>query len=206
MLVEFVIKNKFFSLTLEEFGQILRIPIEGQCSFSDKWSLDNLEFSVPKSGLYHTTPPTPDDIKLYVQVEMEEFLTRQMYVYLSTYQLPNCQYVLHDRVMLPLTPHYERKRRKDYGTKRDRPSTSTSSAFDHPSSSHYVDEDNNENDEGTSHANTVSPTRFVNSLLDDVAQVFSNLPHDDPDMEAFFTRQTKFETVKFNYEMSTGAG
>ncbi|GJY67340.1 hypothetical protein Tco_0469578 [Tanacetum coccineum] len=79
MLVEFVIQNKFFSLTLEEFGQILRIPIEGQCSFSDKWSLDNLEFSVPSSGLYQTTPLTPNEIQLYVQVEREEPLTRSCY-------------------------------------------------------------------------------------------------------------------------------
>ncbi|GJY32870.1 hypothetical protein Tco_0417339 [Tanacetum coccineum] len=31
---------------------------------------------VPSSGLYQTTPPTPDEIKLYVQVEREDPLTR----------------------------------------------------------------------------------------------------------------------------------
>ncbi|GKB83432.1 hypothetical protein Tco_0950327 [Tanacetum coccineum] len=201
MLVEIIIQHKFFSFTLEEFGQILRIPIEGQCSFSDKWSLDNLEFSVPSRGLYETTPPTPEDIKLYVQFEREEPLTRTPHVVteimsrnvfvtcsivsrlsrhtilhsslqnemeLVTHQarlvLPygmlssrlfnhvmsiypeffSDRYVLYDRVMHPLTPHYERKTRRDYGTKRGRHSTfdSSSSTFDHPSSSHHIDDDN----------------------------------------------------------------
>ncbi|GKF07694.1 hypothetical protein Tco_0041918, partial [Tanacetum coccineum] len=54
--------------------------------------------------------------------------------------------------------------------KRGRPSTSASpsSAFDHPSSSYHVDDDNDENEEGTSRASTPSPTRFVNSLSNDV--------------------------------------
>ncbi|GKC73308.1 hypothetical protein Tco_1119191 [Tanacetum coccineum] len=77
--------------------------------------------------------------------------------------------------------------------KRGCPSTSafSSSAFDHPSSSHHVDEDDDENDKGTSRASTPSPTRFVNSLSNDVPKVFSKPPHDDPNMEAFFTCQTK---------------
>ncbi|GJV63117.1 retrovirus-related pol polyprotein from transposon TNT 1-94 [Tanacetum coccineum] len=82
------------------------------------------------------------------------------------------------------------KTRKDYGTKRGRHSTSASAsfAFDHPSFSHHVDDDN---DEGTSRVSTPSPTHFVNSLLNEIPQVFSNPPHDDQNMETFFTRQTK---------------
>ncbi|GKD39969.1 hypothetical protein Tco_1260176 [Tanacetum coccineum] len=76
MLVEFVIQNQFFSLTLEEFGQILGIPFEGHCSFFDKCSLNNLESSVPTSGPYQTNPPSPNEIKLYVQVEREDVVTR----------------------------------------------------------------------------------------------------------------------------------
>ncbi|GJW83627.1 hypothetical protein Tco_0156772, partial [Tanacetum coccineum] len=213
MLVEFVIQNNVFSLTLEEFSQIIRIPIEGQCSFSDKWSLDNLKFSVTSSGLYQTTPPTPDDIKLYVQVEMEEplnrtrhsqtinveenqILTREITPIMKTWvdiirenvfclgvvkqmelvtkqarlilpygmlltrlfnhvmsnypELSNDRYVLYDPVIHPLSPHYESKIRKDYGTKRGLPSTSASSTstFDHPSSSYHVDENDDENDKG----------------------------------------------------------
>ncbi|GKB89426.1 hypothetical protein Tco_0961698 [Tanacetum coccineum] len=49
--------------------------------------------------------------------------------------------------------------RKDYGTKRGIHfiSTSSSSAFDHHSSSHHVDEDVNDNEEGISRASTTSP-------------------------------------------------
>ncbi|GKA82908.1 hypothetical protein Tco_0789656 [Tanacetum coccineum] len=82
---------------------------------------------------------------------------------------------------------------KFYGTKRARPSTSTSSssAFGQPSSSHHIDDNNDGNDEGTSRASTPSPIRFVNSLSNDIPQVFSNPPNINPNMEAFYTCQTK---------------
>ncbi|GKA63974.1 hypothetical protein Tco_0763580 [Tanacetum coccineum] len=56
-----------------------------------------------------------------------------------------------------------RKVRKDRGTRRGRPSTS-SSTFDQPSSSHLNDDNDDENNEGTSRASTPSPIRYVNSL------------------------------------------
>ncbi|GJW63958.1 hypothetical protein Tco_0115842 [Tanacetum coccineum] len=107
--------------------------------------------------------------------------------------------VLYDHVMYPLTTHQEQKTRKDYGTKRGRPSTSTSSssAFGQPSSSHHIDDDNDGNKEGTSHAITPSLTRFVNSLSNDIPQVFSNPPNIDPNMEAFYTRQTEILNGQF---------
>ncbi|GJV39343.1 hypothetical protein Tco_1417783 [Tanacetum coccineum] len=150
MLAEFIIQNIFFSYTLEEFGLILGIPIECQCSFSNKWSLDSLAFCVPSGGHYQTTPPSPDEIKAYIQLDRVEPLIH-----------------------------------------RHSTSASSSSAFDHPSSSHHVDDDNDENDEGTSHVSTPSPTRFVNSLLNEIPQVFSNPPDDEQTMENLFTRQTK---------------
>ncbi|GKA08917.1 retrovirus-related pol polyprotein from transposon TNT 1-94 [Tanacetum coccineum] len=241
MLVEFVIQTQFFSLTLEEFGQILGIPFEGHCSFFDKCSLNNLESSVPTSGPYQTNPPSPNEIKLYVQVEREDFvtrirhdqvidveenqiLTREITPIMKTWvdiirknvfflggkrdHVPTClchmlyciatstKYNLaffvakrmelvtkQARLILP----YERNTRKDYGTKRGHPSisSSSSSASGQPSSSHDIDDDNDGNDEGTSHASTPSPTRFVNSLSNDIPQVFSNPPNIDPNMEAF---------------------
>ncbi|GKB80273.1 hypothetical protein Tco_0947168, partial [Tanacetum coccineum] len=84
-------------------------------------------------------------------------------------ELSNESYVLHDHVMNPLTAHQERKTRKDRSTRRGRHSTSSSSAFDQPSSYHLNDDDDR-NDEGTSRASTPSPTRFVNSLTNDVPQ------------------------------------
>ncbi|GJZ64908.1 hypothetical protein Tco_0621604 [Tanacetum coccineum] len=76
MLIKFVIQNQFFSYTLEEFGQIIGIPVEGECSFTDKWSLDDLLFSVPKDGPNQTNPPYPNGIKNYVQEEREGLVTR----------------------------------------------------------------------------------------------------------------------------------
>ncbi|GKB77677.1 hypothetical protein Tco_0944572 [Tanacetum coccineum] len=40
--VNFVIQNKPFSLTLEEFGEILKIPFKGHASTIEMWSLDHL--------------------------------------------------------------------------------------------------------------------------------------------------------------------
>nr|GEZ03656.1 hypothetical protein [Tanacetum cinerariifolium] len=106
-------------------------------------------------------------------------------------ELLNKWYVLYDLVMNPFTTQQERRTRKDHSTRRGRHSTSSSSAFDQPSSSHLNDDDDNGNDEGTSCTSTPSPTHFVNSLANDVPQVFQNPPNIDPDMEPFYTRQTK---------------
>ncbi|GKB12155.1 hypothetical protein Tco_0846078 [Tanacetum coccineum] len=74
--VHFVIQNKSFSFTLEEFGHILGIPSKGQCSYSDKWSLDYLEISNPTKGRYQTTPPFPSVIKTLIQTPRQGQITR----------------------------------------------------------------------------------------------------------------------------------
>ncbi|GKB60217.1 hypothetical protein Tco_0916403 [Tanacetum coccineum] len=248
MLIEFIIQDQFLSYTIEEFGQILGIPFRGECSFTDKWSLDNLQFSVPTSGPYQTNPPSPDEIKNYVQEEREgpitrirheqvidvednQILTREivsimktwveiiwenvfclggnrdhvpvclchMVYYIARFERYNLAYFIakrmkfvtkQARIMLP----YERKTRKDYGTRRGRLSVSASSylfAFGQPSSSHPNDDDNDGNDEVTSRASTLSPTRLVNSLSNDIPQIFSNPPNVDPNMEVSPNRNFK---------------
>ncbi|GJY50622.1 hypothetical protein Tco_0441469 [Tanacetum coccineum] len=77
------------------------------------------------------------------------------------------------------------------GTRRGRHSTSSSSTFDQPSSSHLNDDDDDRNDEGTSHASTPSLIRYVNSLTNQVSQVFQNPPNINPHLEPFYTRQTE---------------
>ncbi|GKA01561.1 hypothetical protein Tco_0674226 [Tanacetum coccineum] len=62
-------------------------------------------------------------------------------IFYKSPELVNESYVLYDRVMNPLTAQHERKTRKDRGTRRGRHSTSSSSAFDQPSSSHLNDDD-----------------------------------------------------------------
>nr|GEW07602.1 alpha/beta hydrolases superfamily protein [Tanacetum cinerariifolium] len=265
-----------------EFGQILGIPYKGACVFTDKWSLCDMQYSVPTGGPYQTNPPYPEEIKNYIQVEREgpithirhknvitvkendiltreivstmkpwvkiiqenvfclggnrdhvpaclcymlycvakyekfniaffiakriEFITKQARLILSygmllnrlfkyvmgeSPELFNMYFFLYDCVMYPLTAQQERKTRKDYGTKRGHHSTSSSFAFDQPSSSHLNKDDDDGNDEGTLCASTLSPTRFVNSLTNEVPRVFENPPNIDPDMEHFYTRQTE---------------
>ncbi|GKF63452.1 hypothetical protein Tco_0186900, partial [Tanacetum coccineum] len=50
-------------LTLAQFGQILRIPYNGQAVFSNEWDLASLAYSQETEGPYHIDLPTPDDIR-----------------------------------------------------------------------------------------------------------------------------------------------
>ncbi|GJZ86086.1 hypothetical protein Tco_0657696 [Tanacetum coccineum] len=103
---------------------MLNIPCERACVFTDKWSLDELAYGVPRDDPYQTNPPSPDDIISYIQNDRE-----------------GLSYVLYDRVMNPLTAQQERMTRKDCGTRRGRHSISFSSAFNQPSSSYLNDDD-----------------------------------------------------------------
>ncbi|GKD05676.1 hypothetical protein Tco_1180650 [Tanacetum coccineum] len=75
-IVNFVIQTKSFSLTLEEFGQILKIPFKGNASITEMWSLDHLSVSVPSRGLYKTKPPSPRVIKSFIQIPCQGQETR----------------------------------------------------------------------------------------------------------------------------------
>ncbi|GJW32576.1 putative reverse transcriptase domain-containing protein [Tanacetum coccineum] len=59
----------FFSYSLEEFAQILDIPCEGACVFTDKWSLNELVNGVLMDGPYQTKPPSPDDIISSIRID-----------------------------------------------------------------------------------------------------------------------------------------
>ncbi|GKA73939.1 copia protein [Tanacetum coccineum] len=253
MFVEFVIQNQLFSYSLENFAQILGVPCEGACVFSDRWRVDELIYGIPMDGPYQTNLPPVEDIissirvdrdgqvrrirheeeidvleyqvltreiepslkpleeiirenvfclggnrdhvpaclcfMLYCVVHSEKFnlayymakrmewVTKQarlllpygmLLTRLFTFimnenpELNNESYVLYDHVMTPLAAQLERKPRRDRGMRRGRHSTSSSSAFDQPSSSHLNDDDDYGNDEGTSRASTPSPIRYVN--------------------------------------------
>ncbi|GKB06450.1 hypothetical protein Tco_0834683, partial [Tanacetum coccineum] len=71
MFIEFVIQNQFFFYSLKEFAQILDIPCEGACVFTDKWSLDELAYGVPTDGPYQTNPSSPDDIISSIRIDRE---------------------------------------------------------------------------------------------------------------------------------------
>ncbi|GJY70053.1 retrovirus-related pol polyprotein from transposon TNT 1-94 [Tanacetum coccineum] len=76
MFVKFVIQNQFFSCSLKDFAQILDIPCEGACVFTDKWSLDELAYGVPTDGPYQTNPPFPDDIISSIRIDQEGQVNR----------------------------------------------------------------------------------------------------------------------------------
>ncbi|GJY19738.1 copia protein [Tanacetum coccineum] len=146
MLIQFVIQNNFFSYTLEEFSQILSIPHTSACVFTDKWSLDDLQHSVPSRGPYQADPPCPDEIKNYDHVPA---CLRYMLYCVSKSERFNLAFFIAERM------EFVTKQAKlilPYG----RHSTSSSSAFDHPSSSHLNDDGDDENDDGTSRASTPS--------------------------------------------------
>ncbi|GJU64624.1 hypothetical protein Tco_1246459 [Tanacetum coccineum] len=105
-------------------------------------------------------------------------------------ELSDDHYILCDRVMYPLAPHYERKTQADHGTKRCRQSNSASSSsvFIYTSPSHHLDDNDDENEKDTSRASTSSPSQFVNSLSNVVPQVFENPPHENQTMHTYQTQ------------------
>nr|GEZ40607.1 cytochrome P450 [Tanacetum cinerariifolium] len=56
---------------LIRFAQILDIPCEGACAFTDRWLLDKLAYGVPSNGPYQTNPPSPNDIILSILIDRE---------------------------------------------------------------------------------------------------------------------------------------
>ena len=106
-------------------------------------------------------------------------------------ELRDGSYVMYPRVMNPLTAHVERKVRKDRGTRRSMFGQSSSSTPNQRSSSHHNDENEVGNDEETSRVSTPSPTRYVNSLTDEIPCVFENPPDIDPSLEPLYSRQTE---------------
>ncbi|GJT86437.1 hypothetical protein Tco_1068154 [Tanacetum coccineum] len=67
ILISFMIQNKFITLSLQQFGQILRIPFTGQAVFTNEWDLSALAYSQDTKGPYHTDLPTPEEIHQFLQ-------------------------------------------------------------------------------------------------------------------------------------------
>ncbi|GJY47397.1 hypothetical protein Tco_0436460 [Tanacetum coccineum] len=174
---------------IEDIISSIRIDREGQVRrIRHEEDIDVLEYQIPTREIVQTLKPLEEIIRenffclggnrdhvptclcfmLYRVVHSEKFN-------LAYYMAKRMEWVTKQaRLILP------------YG----RPSTS-SCTFDQPSLSHVNDDDDNENNEGTSRASTPSPIRYVNSLTNQVPQVFQNPPNIDPNMEPFYTRQTE---------------
>ncbi|GJY98351.1 hypothetical protein Tco_0515261 [Tanacetum coccineum] len=71
MFVEFVIQNQLFSYSLETFAQILDVPCQGACVFTDRWRLDELAYGIPSDGPYQTNLPPIEDIISSIRIDRE---------------------------------------------------------------------------------------------------------------------------------------
>nr|GEX23998.1 retrovirus-related Pol polyprotein from transposon TNT 1-94 [Tanacetum cinerariifolium] len=192
--VNFVIQNKSFSLTFEEFGQVLKIPFKGQASFTEMWSLDHLSVSVLSRGLYKTKPPSPKVTKTLIQVPRQGQETRTKNKKTIVVAFDHC--LSHDRAMHPLAPHYERKTRANQGKKRPRESnaSSSSSTLNHPSSSHPLDDSIAKNDDESFHSNPSSLFQNISSSLNDVSRVHQHPPYESHYLYTFLSKTINLQT------------
>ncbi|GJX85260.1 hypothetical protein Tco_0336034 [Tanacetum coccineum] len=69
ILIYFMIQNEFITLSLQQFGKILRIPLDGQAVFTNEWDLGSLEYSQETEGPYHTDLRTPEEIHQFLQFQ-----------------------------------------------------------------------------------------------------------------------------------------
>ncbi|GJR00918.1 hypothetical protein Tco_0523902 [Tanacetum coccineum] len=69
LVISFMIQHEFITLTLAQFGQILKIPYNGQAIFTNKWDLASLEYSQETKGPYSTDLCTPNDILRLLELE-----------------------------------------------------------------------------------------------------------------------------------------
>ncbi|GJU97821.1 hypothetical protein Tco_1327092 [Tanacetum coccineum] len=69
LVISFMIQHEFITLTLAQFGQILKIPYNGQAVFTNEWDLASLEYSRETEGPYCTDLPTLDDIRRLLELE-----------------------------------------------------------------------------------------------------------------------------------------
>ncbi|GKB01658.1 hypothetical protein Tco_0829702 [Tanacetum coccineum] len=69
LVISFMIQHEFITLTLAQFGQILKISYNGQAVFTNEWDLASLEYSQETEGPYCTELPTPDDIRRLLELE-----------------------------------------------------------------------------------------------------------------------------------------
>ncbi|GKE94414.1 hypothetical protein Tco_1579269 [Tanacetum coccineum] len=70
ILISFMIQNEFTTLSLTQFGQILKIPYNGQAVFTNEWDLSSLAYFQETEGSYLTDLPTPDEIHQFLRFEL----------------------------------------------------------------------------------------------------------------------------------------
>ncbi|GKF66733.1 hypothetical protein Tco_0193250, partial [Tanacetum coccineum] len=69
LVISFMSQHEFITLTLAQFGRILKIPYNGQAVFTNEWDLASLEYSQETKGPYSTDLPTPNDIRRLLELK-----------------------------------------------------------------------------------------------------------------------------------------
>ncbi|GJZ58107.1 hypothetical protein Tco_0613601 [Tanacetum coccineum] len=184
---------------LEFYSQYhLSYSDEGACVFTDRWRLDELAYGIPSDDPYQINPPSIKDIISSTRIDQDgqvRCIRHEEEIDVHDYQ------ILTREIIPTLKPLEEIIQEKVFclGAK-----TKKGSWHEKRSSFYFfffrlrstishliLTDDDDGNDEGTSRASTPSPIRYVNSLTNQVPQVFQNPPNIDPHLEPFYTRQTK---------------
>ncbi|GJS23534.1 retrovirus-related pol polyprotein from transposon TNT 1-94 [Tanacetum coccineum] len=127
---------------------------ECACVFTNRWRLDELAYGILRDVTFQNQNLLP----LRTSFRLFKFIEK----------VKSIASIMRKRLMFLNIEFSLQKPRRDRDTRRGRHSTSSSSTFDQPSASHLNDDDDDGNDEGTSHASTPSPIRYVNSLTNQV--------------------------------------
>ncbi|GKE31353.1 hypothetical protein Tco_1450675, partial [Tanacetum coccineum] len=155
------IEDIISSIQIDQEVQVRRIRHEEE--------IDVLDYQILTHEIISTLKPLEEIIRENVFcLGVIRIMFPHVFVLCST-----MSYTLKDSI-LPIT--WQNEWNGDCGMRRGRHSTSSSSTFDQPSSSHLNNDDDDGNDEGTLRASTPSPIRYVNSLTNQVPQVFQNPP------------------------------
>nr|GEV91809.1 zf-CCHC domain-containing protein/DUF4219 domain-containing protein/UBN2 domain-containing protein [Tanacetum cinerariifolium] len=164
ILISFMIQNKFITLFLQQFGQIIRIPFDGQAVFTNEWDLGALAYSQETEGPYHTKLPTPKEIHQFLQFEhvdsnriikrKKAFLAHILYCILAEQQY-NLAYFFVKRIKSARTTP---KAHLPYAHH------SVSSTFAHHNCGSSSRQEDDDEDDGSSHASTSSPNTYLKSL------------------------------------------
>ncbi|GJW63100.1 hypothetical protein Tco_0114984 [Tanacetum coccineum] len=190
LVISFMIQHEFITLTLTQFGKILKIPYNGQAVFTNEWDLASLEYSQETEGPYYTDLHTPNDIRRLLELERVVvdqqynlayffvkrikcaratptanlpcgmFLTRLYRYVMETY--PHLDNGTYDIVERVMRPLALRQTRRPRSDRgKARRFVSSSSSHHQGTLSHQHDDDD---DVETSRASTPSPTTYLNSL------------------------------------------
>ncbi|GJV86372.1 hypothetical protein Tco_1530310 [Tanacetum coccineum] len=186
ILFSFMIQNEFITLSLQQFGQILRIPFDGQAVFTNEWDLGALAYSQETKGPYHTDLPTPEEIHQFLQFQPEQQYNLA-YFFVKRIESARATPKAHLPYGMFLTRLFRHKPQSDCGKARH----SVSSTFAHHNRGSSSRQGDDDEDNGASRASTPSPTTYLNSLEPLNYQRYQTPSPSQQSDDLLFKRQTE---------------